>query len=420
MIFSIVWMCIHHGLSAEIFVDWRPGVSVAEQNPSSMSSHNMLDLSVPNSLDALKMFMLTRPVPHGNKQLLGAVKRISVPRRSRAVAARIDYDEDDVLSRCYGRYTVGFLRECLLNDGCKIPDECDVLTLEDLNMVDGTGRQILNGRSGEGTMRSTKTRSIEPKKKRRTRKDKPIEQNSARALGLALALDQGTRKSHSMAESSQFIKGFFKGLSTRVAFSQLVASLYFVYQAMEEEFDKVDERNVKLLDYPELRRLPSLEQDMEYYFGERWKSIVVPSHATQEYCNRIRTIARDQPHLMIAHMYARYIGDLFGGQLMRGMARTSLKLDKGKGTRFYEFDDITHIKKFIEAWYTRLNELHLSDEQKKEIVNEANYVFALNICIFQEISGSKAGALRLLLRLIKAGIKIFAKRVKGKLQVAAA
>ncbi|KAL3911321.1 MAG: hypothetical protein SGPRY_008740, partial [Prymnesium sp.] len=57
---------------------------------------------------------------------------------------------------------------------------------------------------------------------------KPME----RSYGLALALDEGTRKSHSMAENTAFVTGFFKGISTRPAFSQLVADLYFVYKAM--------------------------------------------------------------------------------------------------------------------------------------------------------------------------------------------
>ena len=40
---------------------------------------------------------------------------------------------------------------------------------------------------------------------------KPVEAESARSSGLALALDDGTRKSHSMAENTAFVTGFFKG-----------------------------------------------------------------------------------------------------------------------------------------------------------------------------------------------------------------
>ncbi|CAE7657020.1 pbsA1, partial [Symbiodinium pilosum] len=57
-----------------------------------------------------------------------------------------------------------------------------------------------------------------------------------RKYGLALMLDEGTRKSHSMAENTQFVTGFFKGLGNRGSFAQLVTSLYFIYAAMEEAF----------------------------------------------------------------------------------------------------------------------------------------------------------------------------------------
>ena len=77
---------------------------------------------------------------------------------------------------------------------------------------------------------------------------------------------------------------------------------------------------------------------------------------------------------------------------MGGMATRSLSLDEGKGVAFYTFDDIPKANVFITEWYTRLNELDLTDAQKQEIVDEANLVFVLNIEILEEIEGSAAGA----------------------------
>lgn len=222
---------------------------------------------------------------------------------------------------------------------------------------------------------------------------KPVAETSARATGLALALDDGTRKSHSVAENTAFVTGFFRGIATKTAFSQLVCSLYFVYEAMEKSFDETKDAGVKALDYNSLRRMPALEEDMAYYFGTEWRSTVRPSTATQEYASRVRKIAGTQPHLLIAHMYTRYLGDLFGGQMMGGMARRSLSLDDGRGTAFYQFDEIPAAKPFIEKWYTQLNALELSDKQKQEIVDEANLVFALNIKLFDELDGNPAKAL---------------------------
>ena len=87
---------------------------------------------------------------------------------------------------------------------------------------------------------------------------------SARASGLALLLDDGTRKSHSVAENTAFVtvslpdlgekivmqhttasiepyshpplsrQGFFRGIEKRENFANLVASLHFIYSSMEK------------------------------------------------------------------------------------------------------------------------------------------------------------------------------------------
>jgi heme oxygenase len=234
----------------------------------------------------------------------------------------------------------------------------------------------------------------------------PSKAESARSTGLALALDDGTRKSHSMAESTQFVTGFFKGLSSREAFSQLVASLYFVYEAMERAFDECEDPQVKALDYPELRRVPSLEKDMAYYFGDNWRSEVKPSPAAREYVDRILAIPKSStPELLIAHQYTRYLGDLFGGQMMGGMARSSLKLDKNSGTCFYEFDDIPNNKAFIEGWYAKLNSLPLTAAQQQAIIDESNAVYALNIKVFDELKGRKRDVVRTMAELAFKALK---------------
>ena len=79
--------------------------------------------------------------------------------------------------------------------------------------------------------------------------------------------------------------------------------------------------------------------------------------------------------------------------MMGGMATRSLDLEKGQGVAFYTFDDIPSTNDYITDWYQRLNALDLTDAQKKEIVNEANFVFDLNIGILQELDGSPLKAI---------------------------
>ena len=89
---------------------------------------------------------------------------------------------------------------------------------------------------------------------------------SARASGLALALDDGTRKSHSVAENTAFVTGFFRGIATKSAFSQLVASLYFVYEAMESALVEMEGTIVAGGSSEAKAEKAALEREME---GER-------------------------------------------------------------------------------------------------------------------------------------------------------
>lgn len=203
-----------------------------------------------------------------------------------------------------------------------------------------------------------------------------------------------------MAENTAFVTGFFKGIETRKSFSQLVQSLHCIYSAQEAAFDKVAAAKyseaVTALDYPSLRRTAALEEDMEYYYGADWcrASGVKPSRATKKYVARIEELAADpeKAYLLVAHQYTRYLGDLFGGQMMGGMATRSLGLDAGKGVSFYDFPEISDKKAFIEDWYKTLNSFGFTEEQEKAIVDEANFVFALNIELFEELEGSAFSA----------------------------
>jgi heme oxygenase len=75
---------------------------------------------------------------------------------------------------------------------------------------------------------------------------------------------------------------------------------------MQLSHPTVSTSGVKALDFKALRRLESLKEDMVYYYGENWREIVKPSPATKKYVDKIKTIAAEDPDLLIAHQYTRY------------------------------------------------------------------------------------------------------------------
>lgn len=211
---------------------------------------------------------------------------------------------------------------------------------------------------------------------------------------LATKLREGTKKSHTMAENVGFVKCFLKGVVEKTSYRKLVANLYFVYSAMEEEMEK--HRNHPILSkvyFPELNRKASLEQDLHYYYGNNWREQVAPSAAAQAYVQRIREVSSTQPELLIAQSYTRYLGDLSGGQILKGIAQRGMNLANGEGTAFYEFADISDEKEFKTNYRQALDELPISEALADQIVEEANDAFGMNMKMFQELEGNLVKAI---------------------------
>ena len=201
-------------------------------------------------------------------------------------------------------------------------------------------------------------------------------------------IKEGTKKSHSAAENTKFVSSFLRGVVSKDSYKLLVADLYFVYTAMEEEF-KIFKNDPVLgkLYLPELERVTALERDLRYYYGPIWRSLIKPSEACQRYVDRIHEVAKTEPELLIGHHYTRYLGDLSGGQILKGIAEKALNLN-GEGLNFYEFGKIDNAKIYKEKYRSILDTLPLTDSQQNAIITEANYAFRLNMYMFEQLEGN--------------------------------
>lgn len=205
---------------------------------------------------------------------------------------------------------------------------------------------------------------------------------------LSKRLKQGTKKSHSMAENTGFITCFLKGVIDKKSYIKLTSDLYHIYSAMEDEFEShKSDPILKNIYYPELFRKKSLEKDLEYYLGKDWESKITQTESCKKYVNRIRYISKNHPYLLIAHHYTRYIGDLSGGQILKGIAKTSLDVDDS-GLNFYIFDDIDDPKEFKNNYRNCLDSISFGDTEINLIVTEANNAFKYNMNVFKEIEGN--------------------------------
>ncbi len=205
----------------------------------------------------------------------------------------------------------------------------------------------------------------------------------------ALQLKTETKKSHTAAENTKFVGSFLRGVVSKESYKQLVSNFYFIYRAMEEEVDKLKEDPIiSKIAFDVLNRTESLSRDLRYYYGPNWRALIVPSEQCQRYVNRIREVAEDDPELLVGHHYTRYLGDLSGGQILKGIAEKAMDLREGEGLHFYEFEGISDAKGFKTSYRTALDNLPINQSQANAIINEANYAFRLNMYMFDEIQGN--------------------------------
>ena len=205
----------------------------------------------------------------------------------------------------------------------------------------------------------------------------------------AKQLKEGTKKSHSAAENTTFVKSFLRGVVNKESYRALVNDLYFVYCALEEEVGKLkDHPVIGNLQLSDLERKDALEMDLRYYYGPIWRSLIKPSEACERYVNRIREVAKNEPELLVGHHYTRYLGDLSGGQILKGIAQKALELGDGQGLKFYDFEKIDDTKAYKAGYRGILNDLPIDQHQADAIIVEANYAFRLNMYMFDTLEGN--------------------------------
>lgn len=196
-----------------------------------------------------------------------------------------------------------------------------------------------------------------------------------------------TKDSHLRAENTQLMLDYQKGHVTLTEYKLLLCSLYEIYKALEEELDKNSSHpGVAPIYFPqELSRLETLESDLEHFFGPDWKKKIVFPAATQRYEQRIRQIGRENPVLLVAHAYTRYLGDLSGGQVLGKITQKSLGLSGNEGLSFFSFPGVSSPNRFKQLYRSRMNSVELTVPEREALLQEAVAAFEHNIQVFDDL-----------------------------------
>ncbi|MCZ4123161.1 biliverdin-producing heme oxygenase [Streptomyces sp. H39-S7] len=197
-----------------------------------------------------------------------------------------------------------------------------------------------------------------------------------------------SHEQHTEAENSTFMSDLLGGRLGVDAYARYTEQLWFVYRALEDAAqslagDPVAGPFVRA----ELLRVAALERDLDHLLGDGWQHRSVPLPATAAYAERVAEVAGTWPAGYVAHHYTRYLGDLSGGQVIRGIAEKTWGFErKGDGVRFYVFDGIGNPAAFKREYRELLDALAVDDLEKQRVVDECRNAFALNSAVFADLA----------------------------------
>lgn len=196
-----------------------------------------------------------------------------------------------------------------------------------------------------------------------------------------------SHEQHTEAESSTFMSDMLGGRLGVEAYTRYTEQLWFVYRALEDGAERLREDPVAgPFIRPELMRRAELERDLGHLRGAGWREGLEPLPATAAYAERVAECARAWPAGYVAHHYTRYLGDLSGGQIIRGTAEKTWGFErKGDGVRFYVFEQIANPAAFKREYRELLDAVDADDLEKQRIVDECKRAFALNTAVFHEL-----------------------------------
>lgn len=207
--------------------------------------------------------------------------------------------------------------------------------------------------------------------------------------GLAARLRSETHALHVRAERAGVMPAILEGRVTAALYCLLLRNLHDIYVQLESSLSQhAHDASVAPVVFPELFREAPLAQDLRVLYGEAWRTDIPRLPTTQRYVERLVVISAEQPVLLVAHAYVRYLGDLSGGQLLARVVRSLVPAGAASGTQFYEFGAARAVAELARRFRAGLDAIPVDAEAAAAIIGEAQWAFRAHAQLFEEIAAS--------------------------------
>lgn len=176
---------------------------------------------------------------------------------------------------------------------------------------------------------------------------------------------------HHQAEGMTFSRALLDGQANPLQLAALIRALGPGYALIEQHGPELAAAlGAADLPWAHLARSSSLAKDTA---ALAVAPATPPSAAAVVWQERLRTLAQQEPHRFLAHVYVRYGGDLSGGQQLAEQANAILAVHGLPLVTFWSFDrPITELK---QALHDGFEQLELSEAEEAELLEETVVAF---------------------------------------------
>jgi heme oxygenase len=203
-------------------------------------------------------------------------------------------------------------------------------------------------------------------------------------------LKQRTQALHVQAECSGFVRDMLRGAVTIEAYALFLRNLLPAYHALEAGLERLRLTPVfRRLALEAVYRAPALEADLTEIAGVGWVDRLSVLPEAMDYADRITFVAQGDGARLLAHAYARTLGDLNGGQVLKRMLARTLGLGAA-ALSFYDFPAIGELESFRLTYRAALNGAADEIADIAPVIEEAAEAFRLNIALSEAVQRAAA------------------------------
>jgi heme oxygenase len=203
-------------------------------------------------------------------------------------------------------------------------------------------------------------------------------------------LKQRTQALHVQAERSGFVQDMLRGTVTIEGYALFLRNLLPAYSVLEAGLERLRLTPIfRRLALKAVYRAPALDADLTEIVGVGWADRLELLPEAMEYADRIAFVAQGDGARLLAHAYARTLGDLNGGQVLKRLLARTLGLGAG-ALSFYEFPAIGELEAFRLTYRAALDSAAGEIPDLAPIIEEAAEAFRLNIALSEAVQRAVA------------------------------